>query len=77
MKRKVAMVVHRSEEGGYWASFPDLPGCFTQGATLEALREHAAEAVTGHLEALREAGRPLPDPVLSVEAIETDLTDVA
>ncbi len=77
MKRKIAMVVHEAEEGGYWASFPELPGCFTQGATLEQLRERAAEAVAGHLEALREAGKPLPDPVLAVEAVEAELEEVA
>jgi predicted RNase H-like HicB family nuclease len=77
MKRKIAMVVHEAAEGGYWASFPDLPGCFTQGDTLEVLREHAAEAVTGHLEALREAGKPLPEPVLAVEEIEANLEEVA
>jgi antitoxin HicB len=77
MKRKIAMVVHQSDDGGFWASFPDLPGCFTQGDTLEALREHAAEAISGHLEALRDAGKPMPDPVLAVEAIEADLEEVA
>lgn len=77
MKRKIAMVVHEAEEGGFWASFPELPGCFTQGDTLEQLREHAAEAVSGHLEALRDAGKPLPDPVLAVEAVEAELEEVA
>lgn len=77
MKRKIAMVVHESDDGGYWASFPELPGCFTQGATLDELRVHAAEAVSGHLEALREAGKPLPDPVLAVEAVEAELEEVA
>ena len=77
MKRKIAMVVHQAQDGGYWASFPELPGCFTQGATLDELREHAAEAVAGHLEALRESGKPLPDPVLAVEAVEAELEEVA
>ncbi len=77
MKRKIAMVVHEAEEGGYWASFPELPGCFTQGDTLEALRVHAVEAVTGHLEALRDAGEPIPEPIVAVEAIEADVDDVA
>jgi predicted RNase H-like HicB family nuclease len=77
MKRKIAMLVHESEGGGFWASFPDLPGCFTQGATRDDLREHAVEAVQGHLEAMREAGKPLPDAVLAVKEIEADLEEVA
>jgi antitoxin HicB len=77
MKRKTSMVVHQAEEGGYWASFPELPGCFTQGGSLEELRRHAAEAVSGHLRTLRAAGEPWPEPVVSVEAVEADLEDVA
>jgi predicted RNase H-like HicB family nuclease len=77
VKRKIAMLVHESEEGGFWASFPDLPGCFTQGDTRDDLREHAVEAVQGHLEAMRDAGKPLPDAVLAVEEIEADLEEVA
>jgi predicted RNase H-like HicB family nuclease len=77
MTYKVAMVVHQAEEGGFWASFPELPGCFTQGATLDELRAHATEAVTGHLAALREAGHPLPEPVVAVEAVEADFEEVA
>jgi predicted RNase H-like HicB family nuclease len=69
MKQTIAMVVHRAEEGGYWASFPELPGCFTQGATLPELRQHAAEAVAGHLETLRQQGLPLPEPIVGVETI--------
>ena len=65
----VAMVVHEAEEGGYWASFPELPGCFTQGETLEELRVNAREAVAGHLETLQDRGEPLPEPVLIVEPV--------
>ena len=32
------------EEGGYWVMFPDLPGCFSQGETLEEAFENAIEA---------------------------------
>jgi Uncharacterized conserved protein len=35
---KVKVVVHKAEEGGYWAEVPSLPGCFTQGETLEELK---------------------------------------
>lgn len=27
--------VHPAEEGGFWAEVPALPGCFTQGETIE------------------------------------------
>ena len=69
----VAMVVHEAEEGGYWASFPELPGCFTQGKSLDELRERAREAVAGHLAALRDSGDPMPEPVVTVEPIAADV----
>ena len=75
-KLKIAMVVHE-EEGRYWASFPELPGCFTQGDTLDELRTNALEAVTGHLEALQAEGKPLPETGITVEAVEAVLEEVA
>jgi predicted RNase H-like HicB family nuclease len=42
-------VVHPEEAGGYWAEIPDLPGCFTQGETLDELYHNLAEAIAGHL----------------------------
>ncbi|QIF01647.1 type II toxin-antitoxin system HicB family antitoxin [Roseimicrobium sp. ORNL1] len=32
------------------AYFPDVPGCVTVGDTVEEVRRHAHEALTGHLE---------------------------
>ncbi len=43
-------VIHVEPEGGYWAEVPELPGCFTQGATLEELYKNLAEAIASHLE---------------------------
>ena len=75
-KLTYAMVVHR-EVGGYWASFPELPGCFSQGDTLDKLRKNAMEAVTGHLEALQAEGKPLPETGITVEAVEAVLEGAA
>ena len=30
----IKAVVHKAEEGGYWAEVPALPGCVTQGETM-------------------------------------------
>jgi predicted RNase H-like HicB family nuclease len=37
---------------GYAASFPDLPGCFTQGASEEEVLDNAKDAIVTHLAAL-------------------------
>ena len=32
--------VYRAEEGGYWAEMPEDPGCYTQGETMDELKEN-------------------------------------
>jgi predicted RNase H-like HicB family nuclease len=44
-------IVHDAEEGGYWAEVPALPGCMTQGETMEELRANLLEAIEGWTEA--------------------------
>lgn len=55
------VAIHAAEEGGYWADFPALPGCYTQGETVEQVLERAPDAVASHLDALREDGQDIPD----------------
>lgn len=40
----------KEKEGGYSVSFPDIPGCFTQGETIEDALLNAQEALSLHLE---------------------------
>ena len=46
---KIKAVVHEAEEGGYWAEVPAIPGCATQGDTLEELTKNVHEAFWGCL----------------------------
>ena len=55
-------VIYEKCENGYSAYVPDLPGCIAVGATLDEVRESMAEAIAFHIEALREAGYPVPVP---------------
>jgi len=41
---KLKVVVHKAEEGGYWAEVPSIPGCATQGETWEELLKNIYEA---------------------------------
>lgn len=50
------------EGGGYLIEFPDLPGCMSDGATLEEALRNGADAVQSWIEAMQEAGRPIPAP---------------
>ena len=42
---KIKAIIHEAEEGGFWAEVPALPGCSTQGDTLEELTENLKEAI--------------------------------
>ena len=39
------VVVHRAEEGGFWAEVPAFPGCVTQGETLREIKKNIQEAI--------------------------------
>ena len=46
---KIKVVVHEAEEGGFWAEVPAIPGCATQGETLDELMKNLHEAIEGCL----------------------------
>lgn len=53
---KIKIVVHEAEEGGFWAEVPAVPGCATQGDSMEELMQNLHEAIEGCLEALEPCG---------------------
>jgi len=55
------VLIHPAEEGGYWAEIPALPGCLTQGETIEGTLKNAEEAIECHLEGLRQEGQEIPE----------------
>lgn len=46
---KLKVIIHKSEEGGYWAEMPSLPGCATQGEFIEELIQNIYEAVEAYM----------------------------
>ena len=46
---KIKVVVHEAEEGGFWAEVPAIPGCATQGDTMDELMRNLHEAIEGCL----------------------------
>jgi len=57
-----ARIKHIAEDKTYLVEFPDLPGCLTEGATLEEARHNAKEALTGYLSSVFERNLKIPDP---------------
>jgi len=46
---KIKIVIHEAEEGGFWAEVPAIPGCVSQGETMEELIQNIKEAIEGCL----------------------------
>ena len=60
-------VVHKAEEGGFWAEVPAIPGCATQGETLQELKANLLEAIQGCLSAeVPEQDLYASDPIIEI-----------
>ena len=46
---KIHAIVHKAEEGGFWAEVPSIPGCATQAETMDELRTNLRDAIEGCL----------------------------
>ncbi|MCL5058703.1 MAG: type II toxin-antitoxin system HicB family antitoxin [Actinobacteria bacterium] len=53
---------YMNPEGGYSVTFPDLPGCITEGDTVEEALSMAKEAISLHLYGMEDDGDPMPNP---------------
>lgn len=69
MKRSFAVVLEKDPEGGFIASVPALPGCFSQGETLAETRRNVKEAILLYLSG--DDPGPLPEFV-GVERVEVE-----
>jgi predicted RNase H-like HicB family nuclease len=58
--KRYSVVLHHADEGGYWVEVPALPGCYSQGDSLDETLENVKEAVELYLETLSEEGREIP-----------------
>ncbi len=67
MKRKISrafsysVFYEQAPEGGYVAFVPALPGCHTQGETLEETEHNVKEAIALYLESLVAHGEAIPE----------------
>jgi predicted RNase H-like HicB family nuclease len=46
---KLNVIIHHAEEGGYWAEIPALPGCVSEGDTMQEILANIKEAAEGWL----------------------------
>ncbi len=64
---KLKVILEPSDEGGYTAYVPSLPGCISEGDTMEETLANIREAIDLYLE--EEEPLPLPDKAQMVELV--------
>jgi predicted RNase H-like HicB family nuclease len=59
---KYPIVIHKDSDSDYGVTFPDLPGCFSAGSTIEEAINMAQEAAECHIEGIFIDSEPIPTP---------------
>jgi predicted RNase H-like HicB family nuclease len=54
------VMIEADESGGYVVSCPSLPGCYSQGETIDEALANIREAIELYIEVLEEDGKPIP-----------------
>ena len=57
---RYTVILDREADGGFHASCPALPGCHSQGDTLDETLQNVREAIEVYLESLVAHGEPMP-----------------
>lgn len=65
------------EDEGYFAYSPTVPGCFSNGKTIEEARRNVREAIEQHLTSLLGHGQPVPqdDRLVHVEELSVGVPE--
>ena len=64
-------IFHANDDGSYTITFPDLPGCISEGKNLPNALNMAQSALTQWIEYLNERKMELPAPS-SIKEVQTD-----
>lgn len=66
--KNINLVVHVEPDGGFWAEFPGLPGCYTQGDSLGELSSQVQDVLLTYFDVPRkEAKKFRPNITLSAK----------
>ncbi|HEY7066031.1 MAG TPA: type II toxin-antitoxin system HicB family antitoxin [Chloroflexota bacterium] len=61
MRSYSVVLIPDPDEGGFTVRVPALPGCITEGDTLEEALANARDAIQIYLEDLEACGEPIPE----------------
>ena len=63
-----------TEGGGFLISFPDLPGCMSDGETIEAAIQNGRDAFLAWISARADMGKEILRPAYRVPETETSMS---
>jgi len=61
MKHKYTVILEKAEDGGYHVFCPALPGCHSEGDSLDEAMEAIREAIEAYIESLIAHGEKVPE----------------
>jgi len=60
--KEYLVIYEQADDGAWGAHSPDVEGVFALGASREEVERRMAEALSAHLDYLRDRGQPVPEP---------------
>ncbi len=72
VKMKYPIRIIPGDDGWYTVEVPDLPGCVTQGKTIEEAEKNAVEAIELWIKVTKEDNDPIPLPTIE-EVVEVNV----
>lgn len=73
MRRYTLLLTPDPETSVYTVEVPALPGCVTEGDTLEEAIANAREAIAGWIEDAEKHGEPIPEETDAPQVIRIDV----
>ncbi|MEK7631988.1 MAG: type II toxin-antitoxin system HicB family antitoxin [Patescibacteria group bacterium] len=58
LPRQVPVRIHQDTDGRFWAEATDLPGCYTQGATMDEALQNMKDAIFTYFEVPKDQANP-------------------
>ncbi|MCG2712828.1 MAG: type II toxin-antitoxin system HicB family antitoxin [Candidatus Omnitrophica bacterium] len=74
MLKRFKVIIEPESGGGYSVHVPALPGCASQGETIEETISNIKEAIELYIWSLKEDKLPIPDSDIEVELREVEVS---
>jgi len=74
MLRRFKVIIEPEPEGGYSVHIPALPGCASQGETIEEALANIKEAIELYLWSLKDDKLPIPESDVDIELREVEVS---